>query len=113
MLEPDHPVVITAIMRNTWTERLIVDGNKVAGQGDRHDIMVEQANKERLPAIVFPFCSGLGNVSPNFLWHTDHTHSLQCEERCSNRLIHVETEVEDDTVVDNAFKFSIVVHQRS
>lgn len=43
-------------------------------RGDRRDIMVEQGNKELLPAIVLPFCSGLGSVSLGFLWHTDHTH---------------------------------------
>ena len=74
MLQPDCPLII-AIMRNTWTERLALDGNKAAGQRDRHDIiMVEQGNKELLPAIVLPFCSGLGSVSLGFLWHTDHTH---------------------------------------
>lgn len=70
----DCPVII-AIMRNTWTERLVQDGNKAAGRRDRHDIMVEQGNKELLPAIVLPFCSGLGSVSLGFLWHTDHTHT--------------------------------------
>lgn len=72
MLQQNHPVII-AIMRNTWTEGLVEDGNK-AGQRDRHDIMVEQGNKERLPAIVLPSCSGLGSVSLSFLWHTDHTY---------------------------------------
>lgn len=70
----DVSVIIIAIMRSTWTERLVQDGNKAAGRGGRHDIMVEQGNKERLPAIVLPSCSGLGSVSIGFLWHTDHTH---------------------------------------
>lgn len=66
--------LLFAVMRNTWTERLVQDGNKAAGQTERHDIIVEQGNKELLPAIVLPFCSGLGSVSRGFLWHTDHTH---------------------------------------
>lgn len=73
MLAPDYLVII-GIMRETWTERLVQDGNKAAGQRDRHDIMVEQGNKELLPAIVLPSCSGLGSVSIGFLWHSDHTH---------------------------------------
>lgn len=74
MLAPDYPVII-GIMRETWTERLVQDGNKAAGQRDRHDIMVEQGNKELLPAIVLPSCSGLGSVSIGFLCHT-HKHTL-------------------------------------
>lgn len=67
--------VITVLMTNTWTQSVVQGSSKKrAGRTDRHDIMVEQANKEGLPAIVFPVCSGLGNVSPHhFLWHTDHT----------------------------------------
>lgn len=77
MFQPDHTVIIV-IMRHTWTERVVQDGNTAAGQRDRHDIMVEQGNKECLPAIVLLFCSGLGSVSPGFLWHTDHTQKHTC-----------------------------------
>lgn len=62
MLQTDYSVIIV-ITRNLCTERLVQDDNKAAGQRDRHDIMVEQGNKELLPAIVLPFCSGLGSVS--------------------------------------------------
>lgn len=44
-------------------KRVVQDGDEAAGQKHRHDIMVEQGNKELLPAIVLPFCSGLGSVS--------------------------------------------------
>lgn len=32
-------------------------------------------NKERLPAIVLPLCSGLGSVSLDFLWHRNQTNT--------------------------------------
>lgn len=44
-------------------QRFIQDDSKAAGQRHRHDIMVEEGNKELLPAIVLPFCSGLGSIS--------------------------------------------------
>ncbi len=76
MLQQDYPF-ISATMRNTWTERLVQDGNKAAGQRERHDIMLEQGNKERLPAIVLPSCSGLGSVSHRLpVAHRPHTHKL-------------------------------------
>lgn len=80
--------------------------NKVAGQRERHDIMVEQANKECLPAIVLSFCSRLGNVSPDFLWHTDHTHTW-CSEKSSAvaTFLHLERRAEHNVVVNNPLNF--------
>lgn len=43
-------------------EQREVFGNTAAGRRQLHDIMVEQGNKDFLPAIVLPFCSGLGSV---------------------------------------------------
>lgn len=53
-----------AVLHTTtlWPESLVEVNNKAAGQRRRHDIMVEEGNKERLPAIVLPPCSGLGNI---------------------------------------------------
>lgn len=77
MLHSDYSSNIISVMWNLWLGRLVRDDNKAAGQSGRHDIMVEEGNKELLPAIVLPFCSGLGSISLYFLWHKDHTHFPQ------------------------------------
>lgn len=77
MLHWDYSSNIIAVMWNLQLGRLVQDDSEAAGQSGRHDIMVEEGNKELLPAIVLPFCSGLGSISLYFLWYKDHTHFPQ------------------------------------